>query len=90
MRQFCGLKSANTFDDFADMILDRNLRAGLARNYNTTSQIIFVEKSENLFADDVDFYVGSMLEDPVIGGLVGTTLSCAIGEQFKRARDGDR
>ena len=40
--------------------------------------------------DDVDFYVGSMLEDPVVGGLVGTTLSCVIGEQFKRLRDGDR
>ncbi|CAI2336428.1 unnamed protein product [Caenorhabditis sp. 36 PRJEB53466] len=76
MRTFCGLKFANTFDDFADMILDKNLRLGLARNYNTTN--------------DVDFYVGSMLEDPVVGGLVGTTLSCVIGEQFKRARDGDR
>lgn len=76
MRNFCGLKFANNFDDFGDMILDRNLRAGLARNYNTTN--------------DVDFYVGSMLEDPVIGGLVGTTLSCVIGEQFRRARDGDR
>ncbi|VDM60507.1 unnamed protein product [Angiostrongylus costaricensis] len=76
MRTFCGLPKARIFDEFSDMILDRNLRIGLSRNYNTT--------------DDVDFYVGSMLEDPVIGGLVGTTLSCVIGEQFKRLRDGDR
>ncbi|CAI5442646.1 unnamed protein product [Caenorhabditis angaria] len=76
MRQFCGLQSAKTFDDFSDMILDKNLRAGLQRNYNATNE--------------VDFYVGSMLEDPVVGGLVGTTLSCVIGEQFKRSRDGDR
>lgn len=41
MRTFCGLKLANTFEDFGDMILDRNLRAGLARNYNTTSKILF-------------------------------------------------
>lgn len=76
MRVFCGLPKARDFEDFSDMILDRNLRLGLSRNYNTT--------------DDVDFYVGSMLEDPVVGGLVGTTLSCVIGEQFKRLRDGDR
>ncbi|WKX96698.1 hypothetical protein Q1695_012829 [Nippostrongylus brasiliensis] len=76
MRAFCGLPRAKDFEDFSDMILDRNLRVGLSRNYNTT--------------DDVDFYVGSMLEDPVVGGLVGTTLSCVIGEQFKRLRDGDR
>lgn len=31
-----------------------------------------------------------MVEDPVIDGLVGTTLSCIIGDQFKRTRDGDR
>ncbi|KAJ1348042.1 Peroxidase mlt-7 [Parelaphostrongylus tenuis] len=76
MRTFCGLPKARNFEEFSDMILDRNLRIGLSRTYNTTN--------------DVDFYVGSMLEDPVIGGLIGTTLSCVIGEQFKRLRDGDR
>ncbi|GMS82212.1 hypothetical protein PENTCL1PPCAC_4387, partial [Pristionchus entomophagus] len=76
MRVFCGLPAAKEFEDFKDLILDKNLRAGLAKNYKTV--------------DDVDFYVGAMLEDPVVGGLVGTTLSCVIGEQFKRTRDGDR
>jgi peroxidase len=38
----------------------------------------------------VDLYVGAMVEDPVVGGLVGTTLACIIGDQFKRTRDGDR
>ncbi|PAV79596.1 hypothetical protein WR25_00311, partial [Diploscapter pachys] len=76
MREFCGLKKATNFEDFSDMILDKNLRVGLSKNYNS--------------ADDVDFYVGAMLEDPVVGGLVGTTLSCIIGEQFKRLRNGDR
>lgn len=41
-------------------------------------------------SDNVDLFVGAMLEDPVVGGLVGTTLSCLIGEQFRRLRDGDR
>lgn len=38
----------------------------------------------------MDLYVGAMVEDPVVGGLVGTTLACIIGDQFKRTRDGDR
>ncbi|CAJ0581248.1 unnamed protein product, partial [Mesorhabditis spiculigera] len=76
IRAFCGLPRANSFEDFGDMILDKNLRFGLSKNYNSP--------------EDVDFYVGAMLEDPVVGGLVGTTLSCVIGEQFKRTRNGDR
>uniref|UniRef100_A0A0M3HKI8 Uncharacterized protein n=1 Tax=Ascaris lumbricoides TaxID=6252 RepID=A0A0M3HKI8_ASCLU len=43
--------------------------------------------SEN---DRVDFYVGAMLEDPVVRGLIGPTLACIVGPQFQRSRDGDR
>lgn len=31
-----------------------------------------------------------MVEDPVVKGMVGSTLACLLGEQFKRLRDGDR
>uniref|UniRef100_A0A158Q7N5 peroxidase n=1 Tax=Elaeophora elaphi TaxID=1147741 RepID=A0A158Q7N5_9BILA len=75
-RRFCGLPSANNFEDLKNEILDGNIRDGLARTYKTV--------------DDVDLYIGAMVEDPVIGGLVGTTLACLIGDQFKRLRDGDR
>ncbi|RCN27252.1 hypothetical protein ANCCAN_27015 [Ancylostoma caninum] len=40
MRTFCGLPKAESFEDFSDMILDRNLRIGLSRNYNTTGQFL--------------------------------------------------
>uniref|UniRef100_A0A0N5AN51 peroxidase n=1 Tax=Syphacia muris TaxID=451379 RepID=A0A0N5AN51_9BILA len=75
-RRFCSLKHASTFDDLRDEILDERVRTGLSKVYKTP--------------DDIDLYVGAMLEDPVNGGLVGTTLSCLIGDQFKRLRDGDR
>ncbi|KAI1709417.1 heme peroxidase domain-containing protein [Ditylenchus destructor] len=75
-RKFCGLASASTFEDLKTQILDNTVRSTLAENYPTP--------------DDVDLYVGAMVEDPVVGGLVGTTLACIIGDQFKRTRDGDR
>ncbi|KAK0395007.1 hypothetical protein QR680_001059 [Steinernema hermaphroditum] len=75
-RKFCGHPFASNFDDFGDTILDGRIRAALARNYQSP--------------DNVDLYVGAMVEDPVIGGLVGQTLACIIGDQFKRSRDGDR
>uniref|UniRef100_A0A0N4ZC99 peroxidase n=1 Tax=Parastrongyloides trichosuri TaxID=131310 RepID=A0A0N4ZC99_PARTI len=75
-REFCGGKRATSFEDFSDHILDKNVRGGLAKAYQSP--------------DDVDLYVGAMLEDPVVGGLIGSTLSCIVGNQFKRSRDGDR
>uniref|UniRef100_A0A7E4VRZ8 peroxidase n=1 Tax=Panagrellus redivivus TaxID=6233 RepID=A0A7E4VRZ8_PANRE len=75
-RGFCGNTVAKTFDDLKDHILDNNIRGALARNYPSP--------------DEVDLYVGAMVEDPVVGGLVGSTLACIVGDQFKRSRDGDR
>jgi hypothetical protein len=40
--------------------------------------------------DEVDFFAGAILEDPVVGGLIGPTMSCIVGAQFRRTRDGDR
>ncbi|KAI6180686.1 ShKT domain-containing protein [Aphelenchoides besseyi] len=75
-RKFCGMPHAQSFDELKEQILDSSIRNALANNFASP--------------DDVDLYVGAMVEDPVIGGLVGSTLACIIGEQFKRTRDGDR
>ncbi|VDK83402.1 unnamed protein product, partial [Onchocerca ochengi] len=89
-RHFCGLSLANDFEDVKNEILDRNIRIGLSKTYPALEKKKKAKKLTVFITDDVDLYIGSMVEDPVIGGLVGTTLACLIGDQFKRLRDGDR
>ncbi|TMS40178.1 hypothetical protein L596_006590 [Steinernema carpocapsae] len=75
-RELCGMGRASNFDQLGREILSAEARANLQRVYRTV--------------DRVDFYVGAVLEDPVVRGLIGPTLACVVGPQFKRTRDGDR
>ncbi|KJH49772.1 shTK domain protein [Dictyocaulus viviparus] len=75
-RSFCGLPEIKDFDDL---------------NKTITNPIV-IDNLRVIYkhVDAIDMYVGSLLEDPVKDSLVGPTLACVIGEQFKRTRNGDR
>lgn len=73
-RTFCGMPRANSFQELNE--IPQGVRNSLATLYS--------------HPDQIDLYVGGTLESPVTGGLMGTTYSCMVGEQFSRTRNGDR
>ncbi|TMS34690.1 hypothetical protein L596_002228 [Steinernema carpocapsae] len=75
-RKICKLNSIKDFDDLNATISNSIVRGNLKLIYKQV--------------DAIDMYVGSLLEDPIDGALVGPTLACIIGRQFRNLRDGDR
>jgi peroxidase len=74
-RELCGLRKLGTFDQWTE-VSDPAVRARIGELYNTP--------------DEVDLYVGGIVEEPLARSLVGPTFACIISEQFTRLRDGDR
>ncbi|WKX94320.1 hypothetical protein Q1695_011516 [Nippostrongylus brasiliensis] len=75
-RELCGMGLATSFDHLSREILNTATREKLEKIYGSV--------------DRIDLWVGALLEDPVVRGLVGPTIACIVGPQFKRTRDGDR
>ncbi|PAV71526.1 hypothetical protein WR25_14232 isoform B [Diploscapter pachys] len=75
-RELCGMDRANSFEDLSREILHPGTRTKLRNVYGDVNKI--------------DLWVGALMEDPVIRGLVGPTVACIVGPQFRRTRDGDR
>jgi peroxidase len=58
----------------------------ISRNRQITAKLASVYRR----VDDVDPWIGALSEDHVPGAMVGPLLQAVIGDQFARARDGDR
>ncbi|XGW08010.1 hypothetical protein V3C99_010827 [Haemonchus contortus] len=74
-RKLCQLQPITNFNEWPE-VSDKAVRERVAQLYRTP--------------DELDLYVGGVLEEPIEGSLVGPTFACIIAEQFVRLRDGDR
>lgn len=75
-RQVCNMSEVSDFEDLANEISDKSVRDKLKELYGSV--------------DNIDVWVGGILEDQVKGGKVGPLFRCLLIEQFRRTRDGDR
>ncbi|VDL65664.1 unnamed protein product [Nippostrongylus brasiliensis] len=66
-RKLCQLKPITNFNEWPE-VTEKVVRERVAQLYRTP--------------DDLDLYVGGILEEPIQGSLVGPTFACIIAEQF--------
>ncbi|XP_072164424.1 salivary peroxidase/catechol oxidase-like [Diadema setosum] len=74
-RQFCGLPNVTSFEGLADVM---------------KPDTIAVLKEAYTHVDDVDAFIGMVVEEPVKGALVGPTVGCILGKHFYDLKYGDR
>ncbi|XP_073421308.1 myeloperoxidase-like [Dendrobates tinctorius] len=75
-RRFCGLSAPRNVDELATVMENRKLAESLIQLYGTP--------------ENIDIWVGGVSEPLVRRGRTGKLLTCLIGNQFRRSRDGDR
>uniref|UniRef100_A0A0N4ZCA1 peroxidase n=1 Tax=Parastrongyloides trichosuri TaxID=131310 RepID=A0A0N4ZCA1_PARTI len=74
-REYCGMEAVNDFLEWEEV-----------------SDVEVKKRALELYKhpDNMELYVGGLLEEPIKEGILGPTFSCIIADQFKRLRDGDR
>uniref|UniRef100_UPI0037E78C7E thyroid peroxidase n=1 Tax=Semicossyphus pulcher TaxID=241346 RepID=UPI0037E78C7E len=75
-RGFCGLTPIKTLDDFKEVV----------RDYNIAEKIFEIYKHP----DNIDVWLGGLVEHFLAGSRTGPLFACLIGKQMKALRDGDR
>ena len=75
LRSFCGLSYPSSWDDKPDDISQKNW-----------------DNMKSVYTDvhDIDAFTGVISETSVPGGLVGPTVACILGIQFRNLMSGDR
>ena len=74
-REQCGLRRFQKFTDMTDVMTKGTIER-LSSAYE--------------HVDDIDLFTGGISERPVVGGVVGPTFACILGQQFLNLRKGDR
>lgn len=75
-RAFCGLSQPKTLEELSAVLRNEVLAKKLLDLYGTP--------------DNIDIWLGAIAEPLVHRGRVGPLLTCLLGRQFQRIRDGDR
>ncbi|NWZ65869.1 PERT peroxidase, partial [Acrocephalus arundinaceus] len=75
-REFCGLPKLETHTDLNTVIT----------NHNVTEKIMELYHNPN----NIDVWLGGLVEDFLPGARTGPLFACIIGKQMKALRDGDR
>ncbi|CAH2219768.1 Mpo-A [Pelobates cultripes] len=75
-RRFCGLSAPRNLNELTNVLNNRELAGKFINLYGTP--------------ENIDIWVGGVAEPLVRNGRIGELLTCLIGNQLRRARDGDR
>ena len=75
-RRFCGLRNISDWNTAEEVLQSRTVIRELRRLYG--------------HPDNIDVWVGGLLEPPLPNARVGETVQCLLLDQFRRSRQGDR